>query len=472
MPQNQMERPNQRSAPATSDGHPAPSTPPSSSGTREPAIASYCSLEAIEALRPAWKALCRHCDADIDFVQQIVSKRTGFLRPHVLVASTSGGIDAMLAGRAELRPWRFWLRHRTNPGQSVSVLTIPAGGVFGAKSSAECNQLVAEVWHALRRGEFDIALFGGLEKGAPLYNAVRSIPPFFCRDHGLKHEIHWLGRLPGTQEAFLGRISSGHRKAFRSKQRKLDAAFPGKVQFRVFTQPGEADELAAAAGEIARQTYQYRRGGSFRPSEEGKNFLDLAARNGWLRGYVLYTDNRPVAFWIGTLYQGLFRLDTTGYLQDYKDFDVGVILFLYMIDDLCKRGVKELDFGTGDSAFKSRFGDLKSEIATVCMFAPTLKGVVLMAIKCVRSQVESIGRRVAAFVGVEQALRRIWRSLPPALRIKQSLKLALACLGIIAMCMWQGWLKWPVGTVLIAVLCVLTALEVARRMTTDQPHAR
>ncbi len=435
-------------------------------------VSTLGSLEAIESLRPLWKAICRHCDADIDFIQQIVSKRPGFLRPHVLASSVPGAAQTLLAGRVERRPWRFWLRHPTGSRSPVSALVIPSGGFMGDETSATCNPLVTEIWQALRRGEFDLALFGGVERGSPLYKAVLSTPPFWCREHGVKHEVHWRGHLSASLDEFLQRISSRHRKLFRHHQRDLEAAFPGKIQFRNFTQPGDVEELAAATDEVARQTYQYRRGGSFRSSEGEKSFLELAARQGWLRGYVLYIGPRPIAFWIGILYKGSCRLDTTGYLQEYKQFDPGVVLFLHMINDLCRQGVRELDFGTGDSIFKTRFGDFKSEMATVCMFAPTCKGITLMAAKCVRSMMESCSRRIAMNVGAEQSLRRIWRTLPAAWRLKQSLIILLSYLGILITGIWQEWFQWPVAIALTVVLCVLASLEIVRRLVARPPPPR
>jgi hypothetical protein len=114
---------------------------------------------------------------------------------------------------------------------------------------------MTEVMNNLRGGEFDVAMFGGLKTGTPLYNAVLAIPPLPCRDHGLMHVTQWIGHLPGTLDEFLRRISSAHRSIFRKKQRKLEAAHPGLVRFRAFTQPEEVEELDAAAAEIAQQTY-------------------------------------------------------------------------------------------------------------------------------------------------------------------------------------------------------------------------
>ncbi|MCX6907550.1 MAG: GNAT family N-acetyltransferase [Verrucomicrobia bacterium] len=325
------------------------------------------SLDELEAVRPAWKELCRHCAADIDFLKTIIAKRPGFVRPHVVVFSAAGVARAMLIGRIEERPWRFWLKSNKPGPQPVSLLVVPEGGVLDGGSDAACRQLVTEVMNNLRRGEFDAAMFGGLKKGTPLHDAVRMLAPLLCRDHGLTHVTQWTARLPGTLDEFLRRISSQHRSIFRRKQRKLEAAHPGAVVFRSFTRPEEVQELDAAAEEVARQTYQYRRGGSYRPSAEGKSFLELSARNQWLRASVLYVEKQPIAFWIGTLYQGTLRLDTTGYLQNFREYDPGIVLFLHMIGELCKQGVKSLDFGIGEAVYKSRFGDDKLETATACM---------------------------------------------------------------------------------------------------------
>jgi CelD/BcsL family acetyltransferase involved in cellulose biosynthesis len=443
-------------------------TPPAAtSGTH--GITVFRSLEELESLRPAWKALCRHCAADLDFLNTIIAKRPAFVRPHVIVFSTPGGAPALLIGRVEQRPWRIWLKPKETGLQPVSMLIVPEGGVLDGGNATSCKQLVTEVMNNLRSGEFDVAMFGGLKTGTPLHDAIFEAPPLPCRDYGLMHVTQWIGHLPDTLDEFLRRISSAHRSIFRKKQRKLEAAHPGLVSFRSFTRPEEVEELDAAAAEIARQTYQYRRGGSYRPSAEGKSFLQLSARNQWLRAYLLYVDKRPIAFWIGTLYGDTLRLDTTGYVQEFREFDPGIILFLHMVADLCKQGVKHLDFGIGESIYKQRFGDEKHETATGCMFAPTAKGVALMALRCLRYSFENTSRRLAAHFGFDHPLRRFWRALPAALRLKQSAEVTLACLLVVISGTWQGWLKWPEGTLIAAALCLVTSVGIVRKAPKTPP---
>ncbi|MBI5687526.1 MAG: GNAT family N-acetyltransferase [Verrucomicrobia bacterium] len=442
---------------------------PVCANTATPAISVFRTLDELDALRAAWKDLCCHCAADIDFLKTIIAQRPAFVRPHVIVFSAPGSAPAMLIGRIEQRPWRIWLQPKETGPQPVSMLIVPEGGVLDGGNPSACKQLITEVMNNLRRGEFDVAMFGGLKTGTPLYDAVRAVPPLPCRDHGLLHVTHWLGHLPGTLDEFLRRISSAHRSIFRKKQRKLEAAHPGQVHFRSFTQPAEVEELDAAAAEIAQQTYQYRRGGSYRPSAEGKSFLQLSARNQWLRAYLLYVDKRPIAFWIGTLYRDTLRLDTTGYVQEFKEYDPGIILFLHMVGDLCKQGVKHLDFGIGESIYKSRFGDEKLETATGCMFAPTAKGVSLMALRCLRYSVENISRQCASHFGFDHPLRKFWRALPAALRMKQSVEVTLACLLVLISGTWQGWLKWPEGTLIAAALCLITSVGIVRKAPQKPP---
>lgn len=423
------------------------------------------SLDELEPLRPAWKELCHHCAADLDFLKFIIAKRPAFVRPHVIVCSANGSPHAILAGRIEQRPWRMWLSPETQRPQPASVLVIPEGGVMDGGSATACNQLISEVVDNLRRGEFDAVMFGGLKKGTHLYEAVRLSPSLHCGDHGQMHVTQWVGHLPGTLDEFLRRISSAHRSIFRKKQRKLEAAHPGLIHFRSFTQPADVEEFGTAAAEVARQTYQYRRGGSYRPSAEGKAFLQLSSANQWLRAYLLYVNKRPIAFWIGTLYRDTLRLDTTGYVQEFKEFDPGMVLFLHMVGDLCKQGVKRIDFGIGESIYKSRFGDEKLETSTGCIFAPTPKGATLLALRSFRCCFENTGRQIVSHFGVDHPLRRLWRALPAALRMKQSVEVTLACFLIIISATCQGWLRWPEGSLLAIALCLITSLGILPKET-------
>ena len=63
----------------------------------------------------------------------------------------------------------------------------------------------------------------------------------------------------------------------------------------------------------------------------------LLAARGWLRGYVLYLDEQPIAFELGELYRGRFDSLAGAYDPDYGQHRVGAYLLLKAIEDLGSR---------------------------------------------------------------------------------------------------------------------------------------
>ena len=51
-----------------------------------------------------------------------------------------------------------------------------------------------------------------------------------------------------------------------------------------------------------------------------------------------------------------------------------------------------------------------------------------------------------------------------SMNLRLVVEIAFACLGVILLGTWQGWLVWPEGTLMTAALCLVTAIGVLRRM--------
>jgi len=192
-------------------------------------------------------------------------------------------------------------------------------------------------------------------------------------------------------------------------ERRLEEAYPGRIRYGIFREPHDVTTLAENAARVSQDTYQWRKRGGFTRTQGTEAFLELAARQDWLRGYLLYVEERPIAFWIGTLYRNSCRLDTTGYLPEFRKHEPGSILFLHMLKDICSQGVQQLDFGFAGAFYKERFGDAKTEDASVCVFAPTLKGIVLMAWRNLEAGTYTAARRIVSRLRLENPLRRIIR---------------------------------------------------------------
>jgi CelD/BcsL family acetyltransferase involved in cellulose biosynthesis len=173
----------------------------------------------------------------------------------------------------------------------------------------------------------------------------------------------------------------------------------------------EVASFCTDAERIARTTYLRGLGKGFYDNEEMRSRLDLAARRGWMRGYILYANEKPCAFWLGTMYQNVLYLDYTGYDSELRDFTPGHILFLKMIEHLhAQEEICGIDFGFGDADYKKRFGDRNWEESDLYLFNATpamvMANLAFHATEFMRSAAEKTAKRLSLFGSIKKQWRQ------------------------------------------------------------------
>jgi hypothetical protein len=188
------------------------------------------------------------------------------------------------------------------------------------------------------------------------------------------------------------------------------AQFQGKVRYETFDGLEDVDPFRQAAEQVARITYQRGLGAGFVNNEENRQRLILAARKGWLRAYVAFLEDKPLAFWYGERVGDTLYLIWTGFDPSYRKFEIGTILFLKMVEDVLSCGIKEIDYGLGWAQYKERFGDYCLEEQNLAIYAPTLKGYALNSLCALTDLGSWAGSRLLSWLNLRDRIKRIWRS--------------------------------------------------------------
>ena len=333
-------------------------------------IEEHRGLASLESVQPLWVQWQTHPNADFDFFTTVVKSRTNVVDPVVLVIYKNDIPLALAAGRLEKVPLPISFGYLKVSNFDILQLTIIYGGLMGVWDEPGAAVFIRHLRRMTRQKHIDAVYCEAMRDDQPVYTAANRIVPFYLRDSVLKNNLHWWSDLPASYDAFLKKINSKHRAQLRSKERKLAEYGGGTVQTKIFNTPEEAPLFSAIAEKIARTTYLRGLGEGFSNSDEMRNRLDLAARKGWMRGYVLYAHEQPCAFWLGTLYNDVFYLEYTGFDSTFKDFAAGQILFIKMIEHLCiTGGIRGIDFGFGDAVYKQRYGDRNWEESDLYLFA-------------------------------------------------------------------------------------------------------
>lgn len=363
----------------------------------------------LKSVEGTWRNLQRHPNADFDFFQKLLNWRAEIVGPYVVCAERTEGAHTLAVARLENQRITYKLGYLPVFRSTVRKITVSYGGTMGDWSDAGASVLVSELVSALKIGNADVLEFSHLPIDSATYRLAKK-QPFWFRQLLTELSKHWATALPTTAEGYLQHLSKGHRHELKRLNRKIEKVHPGKVQFRIFTRPSEVQQMCCDAERVSRFTYQRGMGTGFRNSIENQQRYELAAEQGWLRGYMLYVEEEPWAFWIGTLYSGTLFLDFTGYNPDYSKEDPGSIAFLRMIESVCAEGIQQLDFGFGDAFYKSRFGTDSWQESTVCIFAPTAKGVLLNVLTTMVMAVNLLSEWLLTRTKLITRIKRQWRN--------------------------------------------------------------
>ncbi len=321
-------------------------------------IEEHIGSNTLESIRFLWEQWQTHPNADFDFFSAIVKSRPSVINPVALVIFKKDVPVGLVACRLEKVEVPISFGYMKFSRFKILQLTVVYGGLMGAWDEAAATAFIRHLRQLMRRDHIDAVHLTAMRHDHPVYKAAHRLVPFFLRNIVLKNNLHWWADLPDKSEAFLIKINRKHRAQLRSKERKLAERCGGTIQAKIFLTPEDVSLFCSVAEKIAQTTYLRGLGEGFYDNAEMRNRLDLAARKGWMRGYVLYANERSCAFWLGTLYRNSYFLDYTGFDPDFRDFAAGQILFIKMIEALYDEGgIRGIDFGFGDAIYKQRYGD-------------------------------------------------------------------------------------------------------------------
>jgi hypothetical protein len=335
-------------------------------------------LHELEALRAIWNSWPGTRDSDIDFFSSTVRSRGNWCRPHVIVLTRNTRPDAILVGLCEHKKVPFRLSSFTIHEPEVNILEFVYGGLRGSDSEENCAALVREVVRSLDEGDADLVLWEQLDVQSPLYNCVLRLPRFALRDHSRCLDGRWLMKFPKGLDAFFMNLGRSQRSKLSRKYRNVLNHFAGKVQIRCFCslvdlEPAISDMEAVASKTDKRRVFGF----GFFDTPQIREQMVVAAKRGWLRIYILYLEEKPAAFWMGTIYDHCLQADEVGYDPVWGEFSPGIFLFLNILEDLRDEDIKTVDFGWRDIQIRQCFGALRRVEARVHIYAPTLRGIQL-----------------------------------------------------------------------------------------------
>lgn len=284
----------------------------------------------------------------------------------------------MLIGLCEHKTMPFKLGYFTIHESEVSILEFVDGGLRGNASEENCVALVLEVIKALDRGDADLALWKQLSVQSALYSCALRLPRFPFRDRSRSLDGRWLMNFPKGLNALFTNLSRAQRSKLSRKYRNVLNHFARKLRIRCFRSLMDLEQAISCMEEIACKADNRRLfGGGFFDTPQMREQMVAVALKGWLRIYILYLEEKPAAYWMGTIYDHCLQADYVGYDPAWSKFSPGIVLLLNILEDLRDEDIETVDFGWRDTQMKKCFGAQRHIEARVHIYAPTLRGIKL-----------------------------------------------------------------------------------------------
>lgn len=369
----------------------------------------------LESLRNCWQQLHQNQDAptleaDIDYYKSILASKKSAARPLVILLREKGCPVGMVVGRIEKHQLHCKLGYKTICKLSIPALIVVYGGVFGHLDETLVCILFHELTNILRRREADLLCFQYLKTGTIIHSIAKTMPALLCRNFLSEVDVHWRMTVPHEINEFYKERSSNHRRNLRKKIRKLESAFPDQARLVNYRSEQELAHSLPIAEEISKHTYQHALGVGLVNNPENRNVLLTAAKKGWLRMSILFVKDSACAFQWGLHYGNTFFLRQLGYHPDWAEWNVGTVMFLKVLENLCADpSVQSWDFAFGDADYKRNYSDRHWLEETVYVFAPRIYPTMLNVLKSAADALDVAFSRLVAKTGFYKRIKKLWR---------------------------------------------------------------
>ncbi len=340
-------------------------------------------FEEVESLRQIWKEMQSRekypvPNADIDWYLSVLRPRKEQMQPYIMVFHQDGEPVAMVVGRLEKYQLRCRIGYKVVWNPSPCCLTVVYGGVLCDSDEKAYAVVMKHLQLVLKIGTADMIFFNELRTDTLFYRLARNVPSFFCRQYMPRIEIHRSQSIPENIESFYKKLSKKHRANMRRAVRKLEKEYSGEVKIVKYSHKDDVGDLMETVSMISNKTYQHAMGRGFVDDLPARHLVERSVELGMLCGYVLFVGGHPCAFELLTLYRNTYFLDKIGYDPAWKSWNVGTVLFIKVLEDLCNTTeVNCLDFLFGDAEYKQHYADKNWNEASVYVFAPRFYPVLI-----------------------------------------------------------------------------------------------
>lgn len=183
---------------------------------------------------------------------------------------------------------------------------------------------------------------------------------------------HFVINVPTSFDEYMTKFSSKTRSTLLRRIRKLEKAAGDKLRLERVTEEAQVDLFVENAVTVSRKTYQWHLLSlGLREPERLKAELKFLARRGWARCYLLWCNEKPIAFMLCRQDPMACYYIDVGFDPDWTQYSPGTVLQLLVLQDLFEfKKPSVFDFGTGEGEHKRFFGTSSYREADLYLLRP------------------------------------------------------------------------------------------------------
>ncbi len=373
-------------------------------------------FDEIETIRPIWEQMQNDepypvVDADIDYYLSVVKASGDRVQPYITLVKKDDKPIALVIGRRENYSIKLRLGYKTLFSPKLDCIVIVYRGLLGQLDEEICGLIDGRFTELLKKSDVDAVFFSYLRTDSIFYRQIHRNFRFLSRSHFPVIEPHWRMSIPKSIDEFYAARSKKHRQHLRQYQNKLERDYNGKVKICTYIRPHESAQAIKDASYISQNTYLHSLGVGAVETPRKQEILYKAALKGWFRGYILYIEDKPAAYRFAYRYGRTYFGTGTGYAPKWRQYRIGTILFLRVIDDLCKEGtVDYYDFGFGDAEYKRHYSNLCWQETSVSIFAPRFYPTFVNMLQTCTAGLDAGLKYAVNKTGFTNRIKRYWRN--------------------------------------------------------------
>lgn len=269
--------------------------------------------------------------------------------------------------------------------KTVSVAGLPIPVAAGAANSHtprydllgepghELPEILLEMMEALH---VDMLEFAYLSPSSRLLSGLMANPSKL-RFHTTTCEIAPYVDTTGEWDAYWSSRGKRTRQGWKRLERRLMEK--EGARFACLTDWREIEPVWKKILAIEASGWKGRAGSAILQNRDTLNFYTSLARHwsekGWLRLFVLYHEDQPIAFELSALYKGILHWFKSGYLESFSRFGPGQVLRIQVLRwAFAREDVQIFDMFGPETEAKRKWATGRERLLTLKIFRTSMRG--------------------------------------------------------------------------------------------------